>query len=53
MPLLLVWSAMIVIALAMSIAVNWLLVVPLVRAHKAFWIRFVAGLRRTISRRLR
>jgi hypothetical protein len=41
---------MVVIALVMSVVVTWLLIVPLARAHKAFWIRLVSGLRRTISR---
>ena len=45
-----VWFAMVVIALVMGVAVTWLLIVPLVDAHKAFRIRLVSWLRRTISR---
>ena len=43
MLLWLVWTAMVVIALVMSVAVTWLLTVPLVRAHKASWICLVAA----------
>jgi hypothetical protein len=51
MLLRLVWSAMVVIALVMNVAVTWLLIEPLLCAQ-GFWTCLVSVLLHTTSRLL-